>query len=91
MAVKIIIVLIGISILVIAVYNAILRIKNKKIKELNKTISQLSEAVENKEKIINKLTGEIEIEKRHKELLAKRIADIDNMSIGDVLHELQNE
>lgn len=72
-------------------FKIVVGIKEKEIKQQAETIKTLESSVNNQKEIIDKLKGEIKIEKNHKEILAKRLADIDNMSIDDVLHELQND
>lgn len=43
------------------------------------------------QKRFQKLEKEKEIEKKHNEELAKKLADISHMSIADVLNQLQND
>lgn len=77
--------------LVIIVTILILMVKNK-----NKKINFLkleNETYKNTYKELNnsyeKLSKEIEIEKKHNQELAKKLADISCMSIDDVLYQLQ--
>ena len=61
-----------------------------KIGKNEKMIYTLDSKVSEKNSEILKLKEEIEIEQKHKQILAKKIADISCMSINDILHELQN-
>lgn len=78
-------------ILIIAVIILILIIKskNKKIINQNNQINNLLENGKEQEIKIEKLVGEMQIEKNHNQELAKKLADISCMSIDDVLHQLQ--
>lgn len=67
------------------------------IKQKNKNINSLkseNETYKNTYKELNnsyeKLNKEMEIEKKHNQELAKKLADISCMSIDDVLAELQD-
>ena len=79
-------------ILIIAVIILILIIKskNKKIINQNNQINNLLENGKEQETKIEKLLGEMQIEKNHNQELAKKLADISCMSIDDVMHQLQN-
>ena len=79
-------------ILIIAVVVLILIIKHKNkdidsLKSENQTFRNSYEELNNS---YTNLTKEMEIEKKHNQELAKRLADISCMSIDDVMHQLQN-
>ena len=80
-------------ILIIAVIILILIIKskNKKIINQNNQINNLLENGKEQEIKIEKLLEEMQIEKKHNQELAKKLADISCMSIDDVMHQLQND
>ena len=77
-------------ILVITALSIAIKVLNKKVKSQKETIDTLYHSLSEKENEINKIKGEIEIERRHKNELAKKLADIERMSIDDVLQQLQN-
>lgn len=87
---KIMFIIIAILLLVIVVLALIIKSKNKKLKQKDAQITNLIENGKNQEIRINTIMGELEIEKKHKNELAKKLADISCMSIDDVLHQLQN-
>ena len=79
-------------ILIIAVVILVLIIKhkNKDIESLeseNQTFRNSYEELNNSYTTLNK---EMEIEKKHTQELAKKLADISCMSIDDVMHQLQD-
>lgn len=79
-------------ILIIAVVILVLIIKHKNkdiesLKSENKTFKNAYEELNNSYTTLNK---EMEIEKKHTQELAKKLADISCMSIDDVMHQLQD-
>ena len=84
--------LIIIAILIVVIFLLILFLRNNSRKSFNQKnqIELLTNQNKDKEIQISKLMEEIEIEKRHKKELAKKLADISCMSIDDVLGKLQN-
>lgn len=74
----------------ITVLSFIIKSLRKKTKEQQTTINDLLKAIEQKENDIKLIKSEIDIERRHKNELAKKLADISTLSIDDVLHQLQN-
>lgn len=74
----------------IIVLSFIIKSLRKKTNEQQETINDLLKAIEQKENDIKLVKSEIDIERRHKNELAKKLADVSSMSIDDVLHQLQN-
>lgn len=68
----------------------ILKIKNEKIERLEKEIDEDGEDIQYLETRNEFLLNELKIEKEHNNELVKKLSAISNMSIDDVLHELQN-
>lgn len=87
---KVLLILILVLIIILTVLIFIIKSQNKKLKQKDAQITNLIENGKNQEIRINTITGELEIEKKHKNELAKKLADIGCMSIDDVLHQLQN-
>lgn len=87
---KYLFILIAVLILFILILSITLKIMFDKIEKNKKMIYILDSKVSEKNSEILKLKEEIEIEQKHKQILAKKIADISCMSINDILHELQN-
>lgn len=87
---KYLFILIAVLILFILILSILLKIMFNKIGKNEKMIYTLDSKVSEKNSEILKLKEEIEIEQKHKQILAKKIADISCMSINDILHELQN-
>lgn len=87
---KYLFILIAVLILFILILSITLKIMFDKIEKNKKMIYTLDSKVSEKNSEILKLKEEIEIEQKHKQILAKKIADISCMSINDILHELQN-
>ena len=87
---KVILMLIASLIISISVCVLIIKSKNKKLKEQKDEIEVLNRQIKNKESEISLIKKEMEIEKRYNKKLTKKLADISNMSIDDVLHSLQN-
>lgn len=87
---KYLFILIAVLILFILILSIILKIMFNKIGKNEKMIYTLDSKVSEKNSEILKLKEEIEIEQKHKQILAKKIANISCMSINDILHELQN-
>lgn len=87
---KYLFILITVLILFILILSITLKIMFDKIEKNKKMIYTLDSKVSEKNSEILKLKEEIEIEQKHKQILAKKIADISCMSINDILHELQN-
>ena len=87
---KVLLIVTAILILAIVVLALIIKSQKNQLKQKNAQITNLIENGKNQEIRINTITGELEIEKKHKNELAKKLADIGCMSIDDVLHQLQN-
>ena len=87
---KVCLIIIAILIVVILLLILILRNNSRKLSNQKNQITSLTNQNKDKETQISKLMEEIEIEKRHKKELAKKLADISCMSIDDVLGKLQN-
>lgn len=85
---KYLFILIAVLILFILILSIILKIMFNKIGKNEKMIYTLDSKVSEKNSEILKLKEEIEIEQKHKQILAKKIADISCMSINDILREL---
>lgn len=80
-----------ILITVIVVLILIIKYKNKDIDSFKSENETLRTIYEELNKSYTNLTKEMEIEKKHTQELAKKLADISCMSIDDVLHQLQND
>lgn len=79
-----------ILIIVVVILVLIIKHKNKDIdlfKSENQTFKNAYEELNNSYTTLNE---EMEIEKKHNQELAKKLADISCMSIDDVMHQLQN-
>ena len=87
---KIMFIIIAILILVIVILALIIKSKNKTINFQNIQLNENIRTIQNKDRQISQIMGEMEIEKKHKNELAKKLANISYMSIDDVLHQLQN-
>lgn len=87
---KYLFILIAVLILFILILSVTLKIMFDKIEKNKKMIYTLDSKASEKNSEILKLKEEIEIEQKHKQILAKKIADISCMPINDILHELQN-
>ena len=87
---KVLLIVIAILILVIVALALIIKSKNKTINFQNIQLNENIQTIQNKDRQISQITEEIEIEKKHKNELAKKLADISCMSIDDILHQLQN-
>lgn len=87
---KLILITVAILVVAITVLSFIIKSLRKKTKEQQATINDLLKAIEQKENDIKLIKSEIDIERRHKNELAKKLADVSSMSIDDVLHQLQN-
>lgn len=88
---KTFLIILSILVLVIIVLFIIIKVEKNKIKSKDEKIKQLISENSRKQEQINLLSEEIEIERKYKKELAKKIADISCMSIDDVLSELQND
>jgi predicted Holliday junction resolvase-like endonuclease len=73
----------------ITILSFIIKSLRKKTKEQQTTINDLLKAIEQTEDDIKLIKNEIDIERRHNNELAKKLADVSSMSIDDVLHQLQ--
>lgn len=87
---KIMLIIIAVLILTTAILALIIKSQNKKLKQKDNQIKNLVETGKIQEIRINSIMGELEIEKKNNEKLAKKLSDISCMSIDDVLSELQN-
>lgn len=81
--------IIAILTLAIVVLIFIIKSKNKTIKFQEIQINENNQIIKNKDRDISNLMEEMEIEKKHNQQLAKKLADISCMSIDDVLKQLQ--
>lgn len=81
----------AVLVLVIIILIFILKYKNQKIKKLKSENDIWQKAFEESNKLFEKLNKEIQIEKKHTQELAKKLADISCMSIDDVMHQLQDD
>lgn len=68
----------------------LLHVAGKKIKEKDEIIKSLNAQCRSKDVTINNLMKEFEFEKDYNERLVKKLTEISNMSISDVLSQLQN-
>lgn len=87
---KILLIIIGILAIAVIVMFLIIRALNK---QLNSKVNQINDLLQEgklKDNQIANLMGEMEIEKKHNQELAKKLADISCMSIDDVLQQLQH-
>ena len=91
MVLKIGIIVVLVFVLVIAVLVFIIKRKDKKIDSLKSESQTYKNAYEELTDTLEKLNKELEIERRHKNELAKKLADISTLSIDDVLHQLQHD
>lgn len=88
---KILLIIIGVLAIAVIVMFLIIRALNK---QLNSKVNQINDLLQEgklKDNQIANLMGEMEIEKKHNQELAKKLADISCMSIDDVLQQLQND
>ena len=86
---KVLLIIIAVLILIIVILSLIIKSKNKTINFQNIQLNENTEIIKNKDKSISDLMEEMEIEKKHNQELAKKLADISCMSIDDVLQQLQ--
>ena len=87
---KVLLILILVLIIILTVLALIIKSQNKTINFQNIQLKENTQIIQNKDKQISQITEEMEIEKKHKNELAKKLADIGCMSIDDVLGKLQN-
>lgn len=87
---KVLLIVIAILILTIIVLALIIKSQNNKLKQKDTQITNLIENGKIQEIRINSIMGELEIEKKNNEKLAKKLSDISCMSIDNVLQQLQN-
>lgn len=80
----------AVLVLVIIILIFILKYEIQKIKKLKLENDTWQKAFEESNKSFEKLNKEMEIEKKHNSELSKKLAEISNMSIDDVLHQLQH-
>jgi predicted lipoprotein len=86
---KFILITAAILVAAITVLSFIIKSLRKKTKEQQTVINDLLKAIEQKENDTKLIKNEIDIERRHNNELAKKLADVSSMSIDDVLHQLQ--
>lgn len=79
-----------ILIIAIVILILIIKHKNKDIDSFKSENETLRTIYEELNKSYTTLNEEMQIEKRHSEELAKKLADISCMSIDDVMHQLQD-
>lgn len=90
MTLKIFAILILALVITITILVLIIKQKNKNIKNLKSENETFKNAYDELNNSYTKLNEEMEIEKKHNQELAQKLADISCMSIDDVLHQLQN-
>lgn len=88
---KIILIVFSVMALLIFILAVIIYFNSKKIKSCRDEIEMLADDNERLTDRVNQIMGELEIERKHNMELAKKLADISCMSIGDVLRQLQND
>jgi predicted PurR-regulated permease PerM len=88
--VKVFLIVILALILTCIIMFIIIKSQESKNKELQNQIDDYKSSYFELNNKFEKLLEEMEIEKRHKKELAKKLADISCMSIDDVLGKLQN-
>jgi len=88
--VKFLLIVILILLIIVFILFLLLKSKTKKLKENETYIEQLKTDSNNKQIHINNLTEELNIEKEKQRKLIQKLQDISDMSIDDVLSELQN-
>lgn len=88
---KIILIVFSVMALLIFILAVIIYFNSKKIKSCRDEIEMLADDNERLTDKVNQIMGELEIERKHNMELAKKLADISCMSIGDVLRQLQND
>lgn len=88
---KIILIVFSVMALLIFILAVIIYFNSKKIKSCRDEIEMLADDNERLTDRVNKIMGELEIERKHNMELAKKLADISCMSIDDVLRQLQND
>lgn len=81
-------ILIIIFLISILIFTFIVNSKNKKLKEQKNEIELLNKQLRENETQFNYLNKEMEIERRYNEKITKKLADISNMPIDDVLKQL---
>ena len=91
MLIKILIGLILFLFLIFFILTIIIKIKHKKNKELEAVIEFYKDTYSELNCKYERLSKEIQIEKKHNAELAKKLSGISCMSIDDILSELQND
>ena len=76
--------------IVVVILILIIKFKNKDIESFKSENETLRTIYEELNKSYTTLNKEMEIEKKHTQELAKKLADITCMSIDDVMHQLQD-
>lgn len=76
--------------IVVVILILIIKFKNKDINSFKSENETLRTIYEELNKSYTTLNKEMEIEKKHTQELAKKLADISCMSIDDVMHQLQD-
>lgn len=87
---KLIAIFIGLLVSIIGILILIIESKNKKIKKIEDENWELFNQLDSVESKNNILIEELKIEREHNEKLSKKLANISNMPIDDILHELQD-
>ena len=87
---KIFAVLILALVITVTILILMIKQKNKKINSLKLENETFKNSYEELNNSYTTLSKEMEIEKKHNEELAKKLADISCMSVDDVLAQLQN-
>ena len=76
--------------IVVVILILIIKFKSKDIDSFKSENETLRTIYEELNKSYTTLNKEMEIEKKHNQELAKKLADISCMSIDDVMHQLQD-
>lgn len=87
---KFLLIVILILLIIVFILFLLLKSKTKRLKENEIYIERLKADSNNKQIHINNLTEELTIEKEKQRKLIQKLQDISDMSIDDVLSELQN-
>lgn len=87
---KVLLIIIGVLILLAVILILIIKFKSDKIKTKEKKIDELIVEKNEREIKMNILNEELKIEKEFNEKIKTKLANISDMSIDDILHELQN-
>lgn len=82
--------IVAVCLLIVFVLAVVVKYQCKKYKELKEQCMEIEDENEKLSEEKNQLKEDLEIERKKKMELAKKLADISCMPIDDVLHQLQN-